>query len=129
LGALEKMVQNYETVGREFWIFLEQLVESCPVVIDRPKGSNHPNYPEIIYPVNYGYLEGTTSCDGVGIDVWHGSKNDNLIEGVIFTIDLHKRDLEVKILLGCTEDEIKTILCFLNSGFMRAIYINRYERS
>ena len=117
------------TVGSDFWVCLEQLVESCPVIIDRPKGSTHPNYPDVIYPLDYGYLQGTTSSDGAGIDVWHGSKNDTLIKGVIITIDLYKHDLEVKILLGCTEEEILTIINFLNSGFMRARYISRNERS
>jgi len=28
------------------------------VKIDRPLGSSHPDYPEHIYPINYGYVEG-----------------------------------------------------------------------
>lgn len=45
------------------------------VVVDRPLGSAHPNYPDLIYPVNYGYIEGIIAPDGeeqdayiVGID-------------------------------------------------------------
>jgi inorganic pyrophosphatase len=29
----------------------------------------------MIYPLDYGYLEITTSSDGGGIDVWFGSLN------------------------------------------------------
>ena len=29
--------------------------------IDRPKGSRHPRYSDMIYPINYGYVEGVIS--------------------------------------------------------------------
>ena len=32
--------------------------------IDRPTGSRHPRHPEILYPVNYGYVEEILSCGG-----------------------------------------------------------------
>lgn len=38
--------------------------------IDRPKNSVHPKYREIIYPINYGYIENTISGDGEEIDVY-----------------------------------------------------------
>ena len=28
------------------------------VIVDRPLGSTHPQYQDLIYPVNYGYIEG-----------------------------------------------------------------------
>ena len=34
------------------------------VIIDRPKGSLHPNHPDMVYPVNYGYVEGVLAGDG-----------------------------------------------------------------
>ncbi len=52
-----------------------QLIVTNSLVIDRPKGSSHPRYPHVIYPLDYGYLENTTSSDGDGIDVWLGSLN------------------------------------------------------
>lgn len=33
-------------------------------VIDRPLGSAHPRHPELIYPVNYGYVPGIPASDG-----------------------------------------------------------------
>jgi len=56
-----------------FWHELDELAAACPVVIDRPKGSRHPRYPDMIYPYDYGYLEGTQAADGGGIDCWIGS--------------------------------------------------------
>lgn len=34
------------------------------VIIDRPLGSRHPKYRELIYEVNYGYVPGIIGGDG-----------------------------------------------------------------
>ena len=34
------------------------------VIIDRPLGSRHPRHADIVYPVNYGYIEGVMAGDG-----------------------------------------------------------------
>ena len=52
----------------EFWAALEQLANNSEIIIDRPKGSAHPKYPDFIYRVDYGYLKNTSSMDGQGID-------------------------------------------------------------
>lgn len=38
--------------------------------IDRPMGSRHPRYSDIVYPVNYGYVDGITGGDGKEQDVY-----------------------------------------------------------
>ena len=38
--------------------------------IDRPLGSSHPWYPELIYSLNYGYIEGVFAGDGEEQDVY-----------------------------------------------------------
>ena len=40
------------------------------VTIDRPFGSAHPAYPDTIYPVNYGYIEGVMGGDGEPQDAY-----------------------------------------------------------
>lgn len=40
------------------------LGKEVQVVIDRPMGSAHPNYPNLIYPLNYGYIPGVLGGDG-----------------------------------------------------------------
>jgi inorganic pyrophosphatase len=40
------------------------------VVIDRPFGSTHPRHPDIVYPINYGYIPGTMAPDGHPIDAY-----------------------------------------------------------
>ena len=110
----------------EFWSALDKLVETSNIIIDRPKGSAHPRYTEYIYPLDYGYLDGTSSMDGEGIDVWRGSKSDLTLNAVLCTVDLVKRDSEIKLLLGCTEAEIQTILQFHNqSEMMRGMLVRR----
>ena len=42
--------------------------------------------------------------DGGGIDVWKGTAG-NIIDAIICTVDLIKKDSEIKILFGCGEDE------------------------
>ena len=108
-----------------FWHALDTLVATSEIVIDRPKDTAHPRYPESVYPLDYGYLQGTRSGDGDGIDVWLGSLPERAVTAAILTIDLFKRDSEVKILLGCTPEEVQAIFAFLQNGMQRAMLVER----
>jgi inorganic pyrophosphatase len=108
-----------------FWRKLDRLVANCTLKIDRPAGSAHPRYPSLIYPFDYGYLEGTVSADGSGLDVWIGSLPDRALTAVLCTVDLDKRDAELKILLGCTPEEARQIAAIHNAGSQAAILIER----
>lgn len=109
----------------KFWKALDELVSHCEIIIDRPKGSAHPRYPDFIYPVDYGYLQDSTSMDGAGIDVWIGS-GEKMIDAIICTVDLMKKDSEIKILIGCTEDEKSVIYEVHNeTQHMKGILIRR----
>ena len=97
-----------------------ELLHNHPTVIDRPQGSHHPRYPEVQYPLDYGYLAGASSGDGAGIDVWLGHAGDRALTGVLLTVDMVKKDVEMKFLVGCTEEDTRQILAFSNQGGMRA---------
>ncbi|GLV59426.1 hypothetical protein KDH_62530 [Dictyobacter sp. S3.2.2.5] len=97
-----------------FWQLLTTLVETSTINIDRPRGSAHPRYPDVIYPLDYGYLSGTISGDGDGIDAWLGSQSERRISAILITVDLTKRDSEIKFLIGCTTQEQQAILTFHN---------------
>ena len=117
------------TPNKDFWEALDILLHSSEIIIDRPKGSAHPRFPHIIYEVDYGYLKNTSSADGSGIDVWLGSLADSRIHAVICTVDLMKKDSEIKLLIGCTEEEIKKIYEFHNgSPYMKGLLIYRNGR-
>ncbi|MDF1512474.1 MAG: inorganic pyrophosphatase [Anaerolineae bacterium] len=111
----------------EFWKMLHNLITSSQIVIDRPMGSAHPRYPDMIYPLDYGYLSDTTSSDGDQVDVWMGSLQPHNLTGVVCTVDMQDRDVEIKLLLGCNEEEIKIILYIHNQGTQRAFFIPRQE--
>lgn len=110
----------------DFWSALDELVRRSELVIDRPRGSAHPRFPSLLYPLDYGYLAKTSSMDGEGLDVWRGSSPVQSLNAVICTVDLVKRDSEIKLLLGCTREETKIVLDFHNqSPSMKGLLIPR----
>ncbi len=92
-----------------FWQTMMQLAATSPIIFDRPKGTAHPHYPEMIYPLDYGYLENTRSGDEACIDVWIGSLNNKTLTGILCTFDKIKRDAEIKLLIGCTPADVQLI--------------------
>ena len=108
-----------------FWNAVDELVNSSEIVIDRPKGTSHPKYPDFIYRVDYGYLKDTLSMDGAGIDVWVGS-GEKKADAIMCIVDLMKRDSEIKILIGCTEEEKQIVYETHNeTQFMKGVLIRR----
>jgi len=108
-----------------FWHNLDRLLAASEVRIDRPRGTAHPRYPDFVYPLDYGYLDGTASMDGDGSDVWVGSLPERRIGGVICTVDLTKRDSEIKLLLGCTPEEMHIALQVHQTGPQAGLLIVR----
>jgi len=116
------------TPDTSFWHFMGKLLITDPIIIDRPKGTSHPRYKEMIYPLDYGYLENTTSSDGGGIDVWLGSlstvmnrNSTKTLTGILCTFDTLKRDAEIKLLIGCSTEDIQIIRDF--HKYMYTLYI------
>jgi len=95
--------------NKNFWIALDRLISESEIEIDRPKGSCHPRRNELIYPVDYGYLKGTLSSDNSGIDLYRGSREESIVDAIICIVDLYKKNSEIKILIGCTDEEKKII--------------------
>ena len=111
--------------NEDFWKTLDELVDDSEIIINRPKGTAHPKYPDFIYKVDYGYLKDTSSADGGGIDVWVGS-GEKKVDAVMCIVDLKKKDSEIKILIGCTEEEKKTVYETHNEKpFMKGVIIRR----
>ena len=95
-----------------FWQTMTDLASANPILLDRPKGTAHPRYPDLIYPLDYGYLENTFAGDGGDIDVWIGSGNKKTLTGILCTFDKLKRDAEIKLLVACTSEDVQTIQDF-----------------
>jgi inorganic pyrophosphatase len=109
----------------KFWWRLDELIKTSEIVIDRPRGTPHPRYPNLIFPLDYGYLKGTTGGDGDGIDIWRGTAGHNKLTAIGCTVDMNKKDAEIKLLIGCTEEDLATIEKCHNSYFQSAIIIRR----
>lgn len=104
-----------------FWQKIDSLVLSTNIVISQPKDSHHPEYLNMVYPVDYGYLTDTDA-----IKVFKGSLKSTKVESIMIVGDILKRDLEVKLLMGCNEEEEKKILHFINqTDYQKGILVRR----
>jgi inorganic pyrophosphatase len=111
--------------NNDFWKYVNRLVQDNEIIIDRPKGTRHPKYNNG-YEFDYGYIKNTKTTDGGGIDVFKGSLHNKNVNTIICTIDLLKKDIEIKILIGCTITEKRKIYEFLNnSEYMKAVIIEK----
>lgn len=95
------------------WERWEKLILSEGVLLDRPRNSAHPRYPDILYPMDYGFICNTKSSDGEEVDVFAGSGPPRLV-GMIITHDSRKKAREVKLLWRCIPAEIYLAHGFIN---------------
>lgn len=100
----------------DFWKLADLLIREDAIVVERPKGTTHPKFPQLVYPIDYGYVNNIHSSDGEELDVWIGTNDDRNVVGLIITIDILKKDSEVKYLFACNAEEILEIEQFHNSS-------------
>lgn len=76
------------------------------VTVDRPLGSYHPDYKNMYYPINYGYVEGLIAPDGEEQDVYilGVDKPVKTFKGKIIAIVHRSYDVEDKWVV-CPEDK------------------------
>lgn len=82
---------------------LESLLgKEIKVIVDRPIGSTHPEHPEIVYPINYGYYPEIKAADGEYQDVYILNENKPVKEytGTVVAIVERKRDIEDKLIVA-----------------------------
>lgn len=75
--------------------------------IDRPMGSIHPRYKDLIYPINYGYVTGIRGGDGAEQDVYLLGEKSPVTEYIGKVIAVYHRynDNETKwIVIPCDEE-------------------------
>ena|SRR5215211_5927313 len=97
------------------------------IAIDRPKASRPPGFGDVIYALAR-CVENRNSRKGDGIDVSPRSFNSvmglqaiEILTGILCTFDTLKHDAEIKLLIGCTEEDIQVIRDFHKE--MRTFYI------
>jgi inorganic pyrophosphatase len=101
------------------WAGWERLLRGRGVVIDRPRGSAHPRYPDMIYPLDYGYIPNTTGGDGAEVDVFVGAADNSGPRATLETAGAVKGDRELKLLWNVTGQEIVLALHFLSRAGKR----------
>lgn len=94
------------------------------VKIDRPLGSAHPEHPDLIYPINYGYIENIIAPDGEEQDAYVLGVNIPVssFEGRIIAIIHRKNDVEDKWVVApenalFTKEEIQNLTHFQEKYF------------
>ena len=105
-----------------FWQKVDTLFLSSDLKHSRKKGETHPQFKNLVYPVDYGRLVDVTP----EVSVYLGSGSRTLITGLVVAADILQKTLDVKILAGCTEEETDAVLRFLNqTDYQKTVLIRR----
>jgi inorganic pyrophosphatase len=80
------------------------------IVMDRPLGSVHPRQPDLVYPINYGYIPGTIAPDGHPIDAY------------VLGIDYPLKRCSAKVIavIRCRDDVEDKVVVAVSSEWDRA---------
>lgn len=80
------------------------------VTVDRPIGSYHPEYKDMYYPVNYGYIEGIPAPDG--------EEQDAYILGVDIPLKIFTGKI-IAVIRRADDVEEKWVVCPSEMSFKR----------
>ena len=110
---------------------IEYIGKEVEVVIDRPIGSSHPDYPDHIYLVNYGYVPNTVSGDGEELDCYVLGEYKALkkYKGKCIAVIHRKNDEDDKLVIvpkdkSFSNDEIMLLTDFQEKYFQSEIIRN-----
>ena len=97
--------------------------------IDRPLGTAHPRHPEMIYPINYGYVDGVFAGDNAEQDVYVFGADQPLetYTGKVVAVYHRLNDNEDKWIVSLNGETIQTedileAISFQEQYFMGELY-------
>lgn len=100
------------------------LGEVVTVTVDRPIGSRHPKYNDLVYPINYGYVEGVIAPDGEEQDAYTIGVNKPVTNftGKVIAVVHRENDIEDKWVVTSgdsiyTKQEIYNYISFQEQFF------------
>ncbi len=109
-----------------FWQKIDTLYVSLDYKHVRAIGDAHQQYSNLIYPCEYGYLIDTDNDSEVIVKVFRGTKTPRRTDSIIVCADILTKGMDIKLLVGCTDEEKMSILEFLNStSFQKTILVHR----
>ena len=98
------------------------------VIVDRPLGSTHPKHKNLVYPINYGYIEGIFAQDGEEQDAYILGIDEPVSEftGIVIAIVHRINDVEDKWIVApkgrtFSKEEIKNQISFQEQYFQTEI--------
>lgn len=105
-------------------------IKTVTVIIDRPLGSCHPDYPNTYYPINYGYIKGTMAADGEEQDAYILGVSEPIskFKGKVIAVIKREDDIEQKLVVvpdgvSFTKEEIENLTYFQEKYFTSKIVL------
>ena len=111
-----------------FWQKMDSLYLSAEFVITDKKGGCVKDFPDLLYPCDFGYLKMPKHDLQSEIKCFKGTKGESIGQAVICA-NIIDKCIDVRLLIGCSDDEQYEILRFLNLlDQQKAILVRRtYE--
>lgn len=122
----ETRIYKIDIVEMDYSSIIGKTVSGC---IDRPLGCRHPRYPDIIYPVNYGYVKGVIAADGEEQDVYVLGVQHPIpkFTGKVIAVYHRLNDIEDKWIVSLdnknySDEEILETIAFKEQYFVGELY-------
>jgi 8-oxo-dGTP diphosphatase len=98
--------------------------------VDRPLGSVHSRHPEMIYPVNYGYVDGVCGGDGTEQDVYLFGTEEPLetFEGRVVAVWRRFDDTEDKWIVSLNGEDLTTEKILGDISFQEQFFYGKLYR-
>lgn len=107
-----------------FWQKVDTLYSSGDFKLLHKKGSSHDVYPSLTYPCDFGYVK-TLSNDSTPIEVFKADGGKK-VDAIVLCADVLTKRFEVKVLIGLDDEEIESVLRFLNcTDYQKSVLIRR----
>lgn len=100
------------------------------VVVDRPLGSRHPDYPNLVYPVNYGYVPHVMAEDGEEQDAYVIDVEEPIADciGTVIAVIRRADDVESKWVVAVKETFYSDEQILNKTHFQEQFYTSWVER-
>lgn len=110
-GQLQTAVELYGILwGQNVTTPVNVIGSVVQVVVDRPLGSVHPDFPDVVYGVNYGFVEGVFGGDGEAQDAY--------VLGIDYPVESFEGEV-VAVIVRHDDNEDKWVVAPKGSAFSR----------